>query len=129
MTPNESQEIFNQVIAFENAWRTGDAQAAAALFAEDGTRVEVNGEVTQGRIEIEIGYAKLLHQAQRGEALKQERGSVRMLSPDLAVWQAGFEITPAEGGASLHGHIVQVLKKVNGCWLIVESHPKLFPPS
>ena len=128
MKSSEDQEVINQIIAFEAAWSKGDAKAAAALFTEDGTRVEVDGDVTHGRTEIEAGYAKLLHQAKQGAVLKQERGSVRMLSPNLAVWQAGFEIIPAAGGASLHGHIVQVMQKVSGRWLILESHPKLFPP-
>jgi len=63
-----------------------------------------------------------------GAVVKQERGNVRMLSPEFAVWQGGIEIVPAVGGVALKGYVVQVMKKVEGRWLILEGHPKLFPP-
>jgi hypothetical protein len=62
-----------------------------------------------------------------GAVVKQERGSVRMLTPELAVWQGGMEIIPAEGGVPLKGYVMQVMKKVGNRWLILEAHPKLFP--
>ena len=60
--------------------------------------------------------------------MKQERGSVRMLTPELAIWQGGIAIIPAGGGSALKGYVVQVMKKVEGRWLVLEGHPKLFPP-
>jgi hypothetical protein len=59
----------------------------------------------------------------------QERGTVRMLTPDLALWQGAMEIVPAVAGGSVRGYVVQVMKKVSGRWLVLESHPKLFPPA
>jgi len=50
-----------------------------------------------------------------------------MLGPDVAFWQGGIEITPPSG-PSLKGHVVQVMKKVGTRWLILEAHPKLYPP-
>jgi hypothetical protein len=58
--------------------------------------------------------------------VRQERGTVRMLSADLAVWQGGLEIQP-QSGPVLKGHVVQVMKRVGTRWLIVEGHPKFFP--
>ncbi len=46
---------------------------------------------------------------------------------ELAVWQGGLLIKPP--GSLLKGHVVQVMKKVNGRWLILEGHPKFFPPA
>ena len=37
------------------------------------------------------------------------------------------EIIPAKG-PPMKGHVVQVMKKVGDKWLILEAHPKLFPP-
>ncbi|OGU39854.1 MAG: hypothetical protein A2315_16070 [Ignavibacteria bacterium RIFOXYB2_FULL_35_12] len=63
-----------------------------------------------------------------GAKVKQERGAVRMLTPELAIWQGGIEIIPSSGSVSLKGYVVQVMKKVNERWFIIEAHPKLFPP-
>ncbi len=81
-----------------------------------------------GRAEIEAAYGRLLHQTMPGAVVRQERGSVRMLSPDLAVWQGGLEIVPPGGVPALKGYVVQVMRKVEGRWLILEAHPKIFPP-
>jgi hypothetical protein len=64
-----------------------------------------------------------------GAVVRQERGSVRMLTPEFAVWQGGLEITPPGSASPLKGYVVQVMKKVEGRWLILEGHPKFFPPT
>jgi len=128
MPTNDEQAIFDETVAFGEAWNRGDAGAAAAFFTDDGVRVGAFGDAQHGRAEIQAAYARLLHQTMAGASVKQERGQVRMLSADLAVWQAGIEIIPSGGGSTLKGHVVQVMKKVDGRWLILEAHPKIFPP-
>jgi len=123
----DKQAIFRETEAFAEAWNKGDAKKAASFFAEDATRVSAFGDVQSGRAEIEAAYERLLHQTMSGALVKQERGSIRMLSPELAIWQAGLEIIPP-GGSPLKGHVFQVMKKVQGRWLILEAHPKIFPP-
>ena len=127
MQSNDQQAILNETAAFAEAWSRGDAKAAASFYADDGMRVGAFGDVQHGRAEIEAAYDKLLHQTMPGATVKQERGAVRMLTPQLAIWHAGIEIIPAGGGSSLKGHVVQVMKKVEGRWLVLEAHPKLFP--
>jgi uncharacterized protein (TIGR02246 family) len=124
---SDEEAIIAETQAFATAWNAADARAAAAFYAEDGARVGAMGDVQHGRREIEVAYDKLLHGPFAGAVVTQERGSVRMLGPDLAVWQAGIQIQPAHGPL-MKGHIVQVMKKIGGRWLIVEAHPKLFPP-
>jgi uncharacterized protein (TIGR02246 family) len=85
------------------------------------------GDHQQGRAELEAAYDKLFQGPFAGASVVQERGDVRMLTPELAVWQGGMEITP-KSGAPMKGHVVQVMKKVDGRWLVLEAHPKLFPP-
>ena len=58
---------------------------------------------------------------------KTEKGIIRMLTNELAVWQGGLEILKSDGSLSLKGYVVQVMKKVNNRWLILEAHPKFFP--
>lgn len=91
-------------------------------------RVGAFGDVQHGLTEIEAAYDRLLHHTMPGATVKMERGSIRMLTPEFAVWQGGIEIFPSNGGSSLKGHAVQVMKKVKGRWLILEGHPKIFPP-
>ena len=91
-------------------------------------RVGAFGDIQIGRSEIESAYDRLLHQRMPGAVVKMERGSVRMLTPELAIWRGGMEIIPAGGAAALKGYVVQLMKKEAGRWLIIEGHPKLFPP-
>ena len=128
MTTADEETIVNETASFAEAWSKGDAKAAASYYTEDGTRVGAFGDIQHGRSEIETAYDRLLHQTMPGAVVKQERGSVRMLSADFAVWQGGIEIIPAGSGPGLKGHVVQVMKKVEGRWLVLEGHPKLFPP-
>ncbi|MBI4187509.1 MAG: SgcJ/EcaC family oxidoreductase [Chloroflexi bacterium] len=128
MQTAEEQSIIKETEAFAEVWSKGDAKAAASFYTEDATRVGAFGDVQHGLAEIEAAYDKLLHQTMPGAKVKQERGSVRFLSSRLAVWQGGIEIIPPSGGPSLKGHVVQVMKKVKGRWLIFEAHPKIFPP-
>jgi uncharacterized protein (TIGR02246 family) len=127
MSQNEADAIFLVTEQFLTAWNNGDSKAAAAFFTEDGTRVGAFGDVQHGRAEIEKAYERLMYQSMPGAKAKQEKGDVRMLGNDLAVWQGGLEIALPEGTV-LKGHVMQVMKKVNGKWMILEVHPKLFPP-
>jgi hypothetical protein len=60
-----------------------------------------------------------------GATVRRHRGTVRMLTPDFAVWQGGIEIVPSTG-LPMMGRVVQIMKKVDGRWLVLEAHPKLF---
>ena len=122
----DEDAIFSEVTAFTAAWNSGDAKAAASFFTEDGVRVGAMGDRQAGRAELEAAYDRLFHGPFAGGEVRQERGAVRMLSPDLAVWQGGIEIRP-QSGPPLKGHVVQVMKRVGTRWLVVEGHPKFFP--
>ena len=128
MKTDDEQAIMKETASFAEAWSKGDAMAAASYYTEDGVRVGAFGDIQNGRSEIEAAYDRLLHQTMPGAVVKQERGSVRMLTSELAIWQGGMEIIPAGGGSALKGYVVQVMKKVEGRWLVLEGHPKLFPP-
>jgi uncharacterized protein (TIGR02246 family) len=128
MREREEEAIFAEILAFKEAWSRGDAKAAASFYTEDGVRVGAFGDVQHGRAEVEAAYDRLLHQTMPGAKLNQERGTIRMLNSELVVWQGAFEILPPDGLPALKGHVVQVMKKVNGRWLILEAHPKIFPP-
>jgi uncharacterized protein (TIGR02246 family) len=125
---SDEATIIAEVQAFSDAWSKGDARAAASFYTDDGVRVGAMGDVQHGRAEVEAAYDKLLHGPFAGAKVQQERGTVRMLNKDLALWQGGIEITPAKGTV-MKGYVVQLMKKVGSKWLILEAHPKLFPPA
>ena len=124
----EHEAIIAETQAFAEAWGRGDAKAAASFYSDDGVRVGAFGDVQRGRAEIENAYLRLLTHVMPGAKISQERGTIRMLAPDLAVWQAGIEITPLGEASPLRGHVVQVMQKIGHRWLVVEAHPKIFPP-
>jgi uncharacterized protein (TIGR02246 family) len=124
----DGQAIIDETQAFAEAWSAGDARRAASFFTEDGVRVGAAGDIEHGRAEIEAAYDRLLHGSLPGASVRQERGTVRMLTPELAIWQGGMEILPRDG-EPLRGYVIQVMQKVDGRWLILEAHPKLFPPA
>jgi len=124
---NDEQAIFDETAAFAEVWSRGDAQGAASFFTADATRVGAFGDVQNGRTEIQAAYHKLLHQTMKGASVKLERGNVRMLTADHAIWQGGMEIISGGDGPVLKGFVVQVMKKVVGRWLVLEAHPKIFP--
>ena len=124
----EHEAIIAETQAFAEAWERGDAKAAASFYADDGVRVGAFGDVQRGWTEIEHAYSRLFNQVMPGAKISQERGTIRMLALDLAVWQARIEITPAGEASPLRGHVVQVMQKIGDRWLVVEAHPKIFPP-
>lgn len=125
---DEQESIFREIQAFSAAWSRGDARGAASFFTDDGVRVGAAGDVQHGRAELEAAYEGLLRGRFSGATVNQERGTIRMLTADLALWQGGMTIQPPGGAPPLKGHVVQLMKKSDGRWLVLESHPKLFPP-
>ncbi len=128
MERDEVTRIIAEAQAFAAAMNAGDAAAAASCYTEDGVRVGAFGDAQRGRAEIEAAYQRLLHDTMAGARLTQEPGSVRMLTPELAVWQGRIEIALPGAETPLRGHAVHVVQRVAERWLIVEGHPKLFPP-
>lgn len=124
----EVEGIIAETQAFSEAMNAGDAALASSFYTEDGTRVGAFGDVQHGREEIRAAYDRLLHQNMPGARLSQEHGVVRMLTQELGVWQGALEIVVPGSEAPLRGHVVQVMKKMDGRWLILEGHPKIFPP-
>lgn len=114
--------------AFAKAWSAGDVKALLPLFADDAVRVGARGDVQNGKAQIKEAFEKLLAGPFKGASVKLSPPTLRMLSAELALKEGPFEIAVA-GGPPVQGFSVEVMKKVNGAWLILETHPKLFPPA
>src|SRR5262245_26079066 len=129
MEITDEEAIFALGEAFVQAWNARDAKALARFFAEDGVRVGAAGDVTCGHSEIAAAYERVFHNSAPGSHMVQERGTVRMLSPELALWQGAFAVSDGAHGEMQHGYASELLKKVDGRWLLLEAHPKFFPLS
>ena len=125
---DDEKSIFAAIQSFGKAWSKGDAKEAASFFAEDAVRVGSNGHVLNSKAEIEALYDKVFETGMKGAAVKYQRGNIRMLSPELAIWQGGSETYYAGSEFPVTGYEVDIMKKMDGRWLIIEGHPKLFPP-
>jgi uncharacterized protein (TIGR02246 family) len=93
-----SPEIRGLQKAAENfvaAYNTRDAKAIAALFTEDGEIVNLTGSrITSGRGDIQALYEGVFS----GTPLKIaiEVDSIRIVSPDLAIEDGVYHLTPAD---------------------------------
>ena len=91
----QKKKITSENKAFAESWSKGDAKAAASLHTEDAVRVGAFGDAKHGLTEIEAAYDRLLHHTMPGATVKMERGSIRMLTPEFALWVGGIEIFPS----------------------------------
>jgi uncharacterized protein (TIGR02246 family) len=113
---------------FALTWSRGDATAAAQFWTDDGVRVGAGGDIQRGHKEIAAALERLLNGAFKGASVKFDRGTIRMLGADLALYQGPMQIQPGSDRPPIKGYFLDVMKKVGGKWLMLESHPKLFPP-
>lgn len=125
MSTADERTVLEEVGAFVRAWNQADPRALAAFFTHDAVRVDAFGDVQHGRQGITDGFRQLFHRMP-GATVRVDQGTVRMLSADLAVWQGGFAILRPDA-PPLKGYVVEILRKEAGRWLVLESHPKLFP--
>ena len=128
----DKEAIYAETEAFRQAWNKGDAKLVTSFFTDDAIRVDgvgATGQTQRGKDELEAAYVRLFHKTMTGVQMKYlDRGEVRMLSPDLAVWQVNLEIISPDG-SSMEGHVVEIFKKVNNRWLVLEAHPKISSPA
>ena len=127
--PADEQALREFHRKFVAAYNKGDAEAVAAFYAPDADFVGIRGETSRGRAEIEKHTASFFAQ-NKGVKLKSSFGSVRFLTPDVAIADRSEELTPTvEGGAGrLHATVVYV--KRNGKWLQTSVHLMVpFQPS
>jgi len=111
------------------AWNSGDARQAAALFAEDGTFTDVNGQTYKGRMAIEKDLAESeVGTAKTGMTMSITTEAVRFLQPDLAVAMGRTHFSGAQGGPG-GGHYMSVVRRVGSEWKVAAVHAAASPPA
>lgn len=108
----------------EAAFSKGDANAVAAMFAEDVEYTNEDGVTVVGREAIE-GLLKKAFARNKGAKLAIGIDSVRGLGPDVAVERGTTVMTSADGAQASSAYVAVRVRK-DGKWLIsqlVESPP------
>lgn len=126
MTTTDEQAILDQSERMSEAWNHRDGEAVSSFFTEDGMRVGPDGAESHGRTDIAAAYNQMIEQL-GGAQVKMEAPSIRLLTPELALVNTFIELANAEG-LNIKGHTLEVWQKVDSRWLILEAHPKIFPP-
>jgi uncharacterized protein (TIGR02246 family) len=87
MSTKDQEDIYKENDRFLEAWNQGDHKVAASFYTEDGVRVGAMGDIEHGREEIATAYDNLMHKAMPGAIAKMEKGSIRILTPELVIWK------------------------------------------
>ena len=107
------RELHREFVA---AYNKGDAEALAAFYAPDADFVGIKGDTYHGRAEIEKRTANFFAQ-NKGLKLKSPFGSLRFITPDVAISDRSEELTPTgdRGPGGVLATVVYV--KRDGKWL------------
>jgi uncharacterized protein (TIGR02246 family) len=113
--PTDEKALRELHQAFLAAFNKGDAEAVAALHAPDADFLAIGGEMLNGRREIKKRNASLFAQ---GVKLTSPLGSIRFITPHVAIADRPSELTPAPENRPGKVHATVVYVKRDGKWLI-----------
>ena len=105
-----------------HGWNSGDGEAVASVYAEDGTLVAGHGVVTHGRSAIARYHDELFSGPNKGTRLTVTVTNVRFLDDDVAVLQTeGGILWPGETDLAPGNRGIQsfVVIKDAGTWKVV----------
>ena len=115
--PADMKELREANRAFVAAFNKGDAEAVAAFYAPDADQVGPTGQLSKGRAQIEKTHADFFAK-NKGIKLKSPFGSVRFITPDVAIADRLGELMPASEGGTSKVHATIVYVKHDGKWLM-----------
>jgi uncharacterized protein (TIGR02246 family) len=103
--------------AYLAAFNKGSAEAVAAFYAPDADFIGVAGDLYKGRAEIEKRNASFFAK-NKDAKLKSPIGSIRFLTPDVAIVDRSAELSPVPEGGPQKVHATIVYVKRDGKWQI-----------
>jgi uncharacterized protein (TIGR02246 family) len=113
--PKEGTGYGKRAQAFIAAFNKGDAKAVAGFWTPDGEYTDQVGRKYKGRAELEKLYAKVFAM-NKGAKLTIHVGSLRKITPDVAIEEGITEVTPADGGPPTAGAFTAIGVKRDGVW-------------
>lgn len=110
------EAIRQKVKEYESAWNRADANAAAAVYAEDGIHFYINGEKHQGRNQIEEGLQAFFSGPLKGSQIQLITDNIHFPADDIAVEEESFLLTGSDG-MKLSGKCLAVYRLHQQQWL------------
>jgi uncharacterized protein (TIGR02246 family) len=121
----ETTAITNQAAKYEKAYNAGDAKALARFFTDDVEYTDENGQLTQGRSDIE-DLLKTTFAQNKGAKLDVQVDSVRPLAPDVIEEKGTTTVTSSNGDKQSSGYTAIHVKK-DDKWLISRLYESPIP--
>ena len=126
-------EVRERVKEYVLAYNAGDADAVAAIYAENGTHTYALGFTHRGRIEIAKGLKEQFSGPMKGTRIAITPLHIRALAADIAVEEASFALTGLKGpdGAEfppINGFCLGVYQKLGNRWFAVAVQCLVPPP-
>src|SRR5262249_20389430 len=103
--------------AFLAAFNKGDAETVAAMYAPDANLLRLDGQMVNGLAELKKGLADIFAHPNRPK-LESPFGSVRFITPDVAIADRPSGLMPAPKGGPSKVHATVVYVKQDGKWLM-----------
>jgi uncharacterized protein (TIGR02246 family) len=124
------QKVWQQ---FSDAWGRGDAQARAALWAEDASLINPFGVVARGRAAIEKVFEQENAGFAKGTTHTFSNFSYRFLTPTIAEVDVTGTIEGIRGADGtlmppLTLHIFAIMAKTGGTWQMKDARPYVIAP-
>jgi uncharacterized protein (TIGR02246 family) len=115
-TSPEAAAITNQIAEYVKAYNAGDAKALAQFFAEDAEYTDENGELTEGRSDIQQLLTDTFSE-NKGATLEMNSDAVRPLASDVFQQRGETTVTSPDGQKRSAGY-TSIYTKKDGKWLI-----------
>lgn len=110
--------------AFVESYNKADHEAMAKLFLPEGEIVLADGEMVTGREDITEFYKEVFSGEAKPKAAL-EAGSVRFVSPGIAVEDGTLHVTKPSGEVVSHFYTAVQVKQENGTWLTASVRDEL----
>jgi uncharacterized protein (TIGR02246 family) len=126
-TAAQENTLLNNAKAFVDAFEKADAKAVAALWAEDGDYVDLNGRHLQGRSAIENAF-KDFFMENKGLKLRIDVNSVRFLTADMAIEDGTTSVIPPNDAPPSQARYTNVHVKKDGQWILQSVREAPYTP-
>ncbi len=122
LVADEEVEIRSRIVAYQNAWNAGEANALAAFYDEQADRANNSGKLFRRRAEIREHYRKVFAQSPpSGEERKLTYHdiTVRLVSADAAVVDVDYEVSGIRAaiGFPVQGRNTVFMINRDGTWM------------
>lgn len=115
----EQQEVVAAIDGYLEAWNAQDADRLISFCDEGYDRIDARGNVYDTREAVHESYREVFARAAAGRRLSYEVLSVRLITPDVAVVDARYDLrnAPAAPEQRVEGMNTVVLVQRQGRWL------------